>query len=90
MILVKLMTCLHPPKTMLNLSKRAETESLAQHCGIGQCVCVCFVCMAGGGGGAGIKEMNPNPIIVLPFGAESYITRQISTVSQVLLTFIVA
>lgn len=38
----------------------------------------------------GIKEMNPNPIIVLLFGAESYITRQISTVSQVLLTFIVA
>ena len=46
--------------------------------------------MGGGGGGAGIKEMNPNPIIVVPVGAESYITRQSSTVSQVLLTFIVA
>lgn len=87
MILLKLMTCLHPPKTMLNLSKRGEIESIAQHCRIGQCVCC--VCMGGGGGG--IEEMNPNPIKVLPFGAESYhsIIRQISTVSQVLLTFIV-
>ena len=85
MILVKLMTCLHPPKTMLNLSKKGEIESLAQHCRIGQCVCVSM-----GGGGGGVEEMNPNPIKVLPFGAESYITRQISTVSQVLLTFIVA
>lgn len=87
MILVKLMTCLHPPKTMLNLSKKGEIESLAQHCRIGQCVCVC---VSMGGGGGGVEEMNPNPIKVLPFGAESYITRQISTVSQVLLTFIVA
>lgn len=85
MILVKLMTCLHPPKTMLNLSKKGEIESLAQHCRIGQCVCVSM-----GGGGGGVEEMNPNPIKVLPFGAESYITRQIFTVSQVLLTFIVA
>ena len=43
-----------------------------------------------GGGGGGVEEMNPNPIKVLPVGAESYITRQISKVSQVLLTFIVA
>ena len=85
MILVKQMTCLHPPKTMLNLSKKGEIESLAQHCRIGQCVCVSM-----GEGGGGVEEMNPNPIKVLPFGAESYITRQISTVSQVLLTFIVA
>ena len=86
MILVKLMTCLHPPKTMLNLSKKGEIESLAQHCRIGQCVCVCVY----GWGWGGVEEMNPNPIKVLPFGAESYITRQISTVSQVLLTFIAA
>ena len=79
MILVKQMTCLHPPKTMLNLSKKGEIESLAQHCRIGQCVCVSM-----GGGGGGVEEMNPNPIKVLPFGAESYITRQISTVSYVL------
>ena len=70
------MTCLHPPKTMLNLSKKGEIESLAQHCRIGQCVCVSM-----GEGGGGVEEMNPNPIKVLPFGAESYITRQISTVS---------
>ena len=44
------------------------------------CVCVCVCCVCMGGGGAGIEEMNPNLIIVLPFGAES----------QVLLTFIVA
>ena len=84
MILVKLMTCLHPPKTVLNLSKRAEIESLAQHCRIGQCVCVCVVCLWVGVG------VGSNRIKVLPFGAESYITRQISTVSQVLLTFIIA
>ena len=72
---------------MLNLSKKGEIESLAQHCRIGQCVCVC---VSMGGGGGGVEEMNPNPIKVLPFGAESYITTQISTVSQVLLTFIVA
>ena len=48
------------------------------------------VCVSMGGGGGGVEEMNPNPIKVLPLGAESYITRQISTVSQVLLTFIVA
>ena len=72
---------------MLNLSKKGEIESLAQHCRIGQCVCVS---MGGGEGGGGVEEMNPNPIKVLPFGAESYTTRQISTVSQVLLTFIVA
>ena len=72
---------------MLNLSKKGEIESLAQHCRIGQCVCVS---MGGGEGGGGVEEMNPNPIKVLPLGAESYITRQISTVSQVLLTFIVA
>ena len=48
------------------------------------------VCVSMGGGGGGVEEMNPNPIKVLPFVAESYITRQISTVSQVLLTFIVA
>ena len=53
------------------------------------CVCVC-VSMGGGEGGGGVEEMNPNPIKVLPFAAESYITRQISTVSQVLLTFIVS
>ena len=76
MILVKQMTCLHPPKTMLNLSKKGEIESLAQHCRIGQ-----YVCVSMGGGGGGVEEMNPNPIKVLPFGAESYITRQISTVS---------
>ena len=52
------------------------------------CVCV-FVSMGGGGGWGGVEEMNPNTIKVLPFRAESYITRQISTVSQVLLTFIV-
>lgn len=48
------------------------------------------VCVSMGGGGGGVEEMNPNPIKVFPFAAESYITRQISTVSQVLLTFIVA
>ena len=48
------------------------------------------VCVSMGGGGGGVEGMNPDPIKVLPFGAESYITRQISTVSQVLLTFIVA
>ena len=48
------------------------------------------VCVSMGGGGDGVEEMNPNPIKVLPFAAESYITWQISTVSQVLLTFIVA
>ena len=49
-------------------------------------MCVC-VSMGGGEGGGGVEEMNPNPIKVLPVVAESYITRQISTVSQVLLTF---
>lgn len=48
------------------------------------------VCVSMGGGGGGVEGMNPDPIKVLPFGAESYITRQISTVSQVLLTFIAA
>ena len=44
---------------------------------------MCVVCLWVGVG------VGSNPIIVLLFGAESYITRQISTVSQVLLTFIV-
>lgn len=44
---------------------------------------MCVVCLWVGVG------VGSNPIKVLPFGAESYITRQISTVSQVLLTFIV-